>query len=209
MTRVHDLLTIGGLAVWLWAACPAAASAQTPPPSPVREGFWFGIGAGVGRADVSCDGCDDDESGSETGGSGYVKAGWTLNPHVLVGGELNVWTRHEDFGGADAWLTMYNASATVTLYPSATAGGFVKGGVGVAYLDTDVERRDTTITIDLGSGPGFVVGVGYDIRVGRVAITPAVNYWFGNIGDLRGRGVSVASGWKQSVVDVTIGVTFP
>jgi hypothetical protein len=36
-----------------------------------------------------------------------------------------------------------------------------------------------------------------------------VNYWRGHIGDIEGRGVSVASGWKQSIVDVTIGVTFP
>ncbi len=185
------------------ACLPAAAAAQTVP----REGFWFGVGAGAGRAEVTCDDCSDD--GAETGGSGYVKAGWTLNPHLLVGGELNVWTRRESRGDTDAWLTMYNASATLTFYPSAVAGFFVKGGAGVAYLDTDVERRGSTVTIDLGSGPGFLVGAGYDIRLGRVALTPAVNYWRGHIGDVEGRGVAVASGWKQAIVDVTIGVTFP
>lgn len=182
---------------------PAAAAAQTAS----REGFWFGIGAGAGRAEVTCDDCDDEDG--ETGGSGYVKAGWTLTPRLLVGGELNVWTRREDLGDTDAWLTMYNASATLTFYPSTVAGFFVKGGAGVAYLDTDVERRGSTITIDLGSGPGFLVGAGYDIRLGRVALTPAVNYWRGHIGEIEGRGVAVASGWKQSIVDVTIGVTFP
>ena len=182
---------------------PSPATAQSVP----REGFWFGAGAGAGRADVTCDDCNDD--GAETGGSGYVKAGWTLNPHLLVGGELNVWTRRESRGDTDAWLTMYNASATLTFYPSAVAGFFVKGGAGVAYLDTDVERRGSTVTIDLGSGPGFLVGAGYDIRLGRVALTPAVNYWRGHIGEIEGRGVAVASGWKQSIVDVTIGVTFP
>ena len=201
MTRVTHLITSLVLAAALLG--PTAAFAQAPS----REGFWFGIGGGAGRAEITCDDCDDE--GSDIGGSGYVKAGWTLNPRVLVGGELNVWTRREDLGDTDAWLTMYNASATVTFYPSATAGLFVKGGAGVAYVDTDVERHNSTITIDLGSGPGFILGAGYDIRFGRVALTPAVNYWRGHIGTIEGRGVSVASGWKQSIVDVTIGVTFP
>ena len=204
MIGARNVLTTGVLAVCLFLALHADASAQAP----VREGFWFGIGGGAGRAEVTCDDCDDE--GGETGGSGYVKAGWTLNPRVLVGGELNVWTRREDLGDTDAWLTMYNASATVTFYPSATAGLFVKGGAGVAYLDTDVQGgRGSNITIDLGSGPGFIAGAGYDIRLGRVALTPALNYWRGHIGTIVGRGVSVASGWKQSIVDVTIGVTFP
>ena len=82
-------------------AFQAEASAQAVP----REGFWFALGGGAGRAEVTCDDCDDE--GGETGGSGYVKAGWTLNPRVLVGGELNVWTRREDLGDTDAWLTMY------------------------------------------------------------------------------------------------------
>lgn len=201
MTRIIRHLAACVLAATV--CLPAAASAQSAP----REGFWFGIGGGAGRAEVTCDACDDE--GGETGGSGYVKAGWTLSPRLLVGGELNVWTRREALGDSDAWLTMYNASATVTFYPSAAAGFFVKGGAGVAYLDTDVERRGSTVTIDLGSGPGVLVGAGYDIRLGRVALTPAVNYWRGHIGTIGGRGVEVASGWKQSIVDLTIGVTFP
>lgn len=185
----------------LGVGSPQSAFAQT------REGFWFGIGVGAGQADVTCDDCAG--STTENGGSGYAKAGFTLNPHVLVGGELNVWTRRKDFDGTNAWFTMYNASATLTVYPSATAGFFVKGGAGVAYLDTDIERRNSTFTIDLGSGAGFLVGAGYDIRMGKLALTPAVNYWFGNIGDLNSRGDRIATGWTQHVVDVTIGVTFP
>lgn len=95
------------------ALAPTAALAQAAS----REGFWCGIGGGAGRAEVTCDDCDDESR--KTGGSGYVKAGWTLNPRVLLGGELNVWTRREDLGDSDAWLTMYNASATVTLYTGA------------------------------------------------------------------------------------------
>jgi hypothetical protein len=189
----------------LCAGGPSAAVAQT------REGFYFGLGGGIGSATASCDQCDDDDR--KNGGAGYVKAGWALNPHVAIGGELNVWARREDVADSDAWLYMYNASATVTVYPSATSGLFVKGGAGVAYLDTDLEVRDRVFELELGRGPGFVAGVGYDIQVGRIAITPALNVWGGRIGEVKARGggvnVGALSGWKQQVVDLTIGITFP
>jgi hypothetical protein len=198
-------VVIGMAVAALWTCVPSAAVAQT------REGFSFGLGGGIGSATASCDQCDDDDR--KNGGAGYVKAGWALNPHVAIGGELNVWARREDVADSDAWLYMYNASATVTLYPSATSGLFVKGGAGVAYLDTDLEVRDRVFELELGRGPGFVAGVGYDIQVGRIAITPALNVWGGRIGEVRARGggvnVGALSGWKQQVVDLTIGITFP
>jgi hypothetical protein len=196
---------IGMAVAALWAGVPSAAAAQT------REGFYFGLGGGIGSATASCDQCDDDDR--KNGGAGYVKAGWALNPHVAIGGELNVWAHREDAADGDAWLYMYNASATITLYPSATSGFFVKGGAGVAYLDTDLEVSDRVFELELGRGPGFVAGIGYDIQVGRIAITPALNVWGGRIGEVkaRGRGVDVGalSGWTQQVVDLTIGITFP
>lgn len=191
------------------AACvfltAAPAAAQT------RDGFVFGIGLGVGSAQAECDQCGDEDRRNGVGGN--VRAGWFLNPHLLLGGELNVWARREDVAGAESWLYMYNASATVTLYPSAASGFFVKGGAGVAYLDTDLEVADRVFELELGRGPGWVVGAGYDIPLGRVAVTPAVNVWGGRIGDLRARAlgapVGALTGWTQQVVDVTIGITFP
>ena len=38
---------------------PSPATAQSVP----REGFWFGAGAGAGRAGVTCDDCNDDADG--------------------------------------------------------------------------------------------------------------------------------------------------
>jgi len=185
----------------------APASAQT------RSGFLFGIGGGIGSADASCDQCGDDEDDRRNGLAGNVRAGWFLTPHLLFGGDLNVWARREDVAGAESWLYMYNASATVTLYPSASSGFFLKGGAGVAYLDTDLEVADRVFELELGRGPGWVVGAGYDIPLGRVALTPAVNVWGGRIGEVRARAlgapVGALTGWTQQVVDVTIGITFP
>lgn len=195
-----------GVAALIVAVWPAAAWAQA------REGFLFGIGGGVGSADAACDQCGDDEE-RRNGAAGNVRAGWFLNPHLLLGGELNVWARREDVAGAESWLYMYNASATVTVYPSASSGFFVKGGGGVAYLDTDLEVSDRVFELELGRGPGWVVGAGYDVRLGRVALTPAVNVWGGRIGEVRARsggaGIGALTGWTQQVVDVTIGITFP
>lgn len=204
MTR-RRMTAVAGFVLAMIPIVPGVAGAQT------RQGFYFGLGGGIGSATASCDQCGDDDR--KNGGSGFVTAGWALNPHVAIGGELNVWARREDVADSDQWLYMYNASATVTLYPSATSGFFVKGGAGVAYLDTDLEVVDRVFELELGRGPGFVAGVGYDIQVGRIAVTPALNVWGGRIGEVKARGGGVnagaLSGWKQQVVDVTIGITFP
>jgi hypothetical protein len=184
---------------------PVAASAQTPE----REGFWFGFGLGAGSADVTCDDCDGD-SDRETGGAGYLKAGWTLSPRVLLGIESSAWTKTKDEDGVDITLNMYNVSGTLTLYPSETAGFFVKGGAGLAFVNSKFKQGNTTIDSDMGNGLGLLAGIGYDFRLGRrVRLTPALDAYYGNIGDLKFADEALASGWKQNVVALTIGLTFP
>jgi hypothetical protein len=190
-----------GLALGMLAGLSSPVAAQT------REGFYFGIGGGAGSAQFSCEGCSAEDR--QTGGSGYLKAGWTLNPHLLVGGELNVWARRDEAFDVERWSYRYNLSATATVYPSAASGFFVKGGGGLSYFDMDADFGDDTVDIELGDGPGVVVGAGYDIRLGRVALTPAVNYWVGWLDNLETRGVPYETGRRQQVLDITIGITFP
>ena len=176
------------------------ASAERPQE---RQGFWLGIGGGYGSADASCDECDGgDRQGS---GAGYVKLGWTLNDRVLLGGEFNLWTKEQDV----VTVNFYNASGTLTFYPQGASGFFLKGGVGASFVDTEVVDGGTRITADLGSGLGLVAGVGYDLRVARIiSITPAVNFLYGQPGDLVVAGETLARNWKQNVVDFTVGITF-
>jgi hypothetical protein len=184
----------------VWLAGAGRASAEH---AQERQGFWLGIGGGYGSADATCDECD---GGNREGGvAGYLKLGWTLTDRVLLGGEFNVWTKEQE----GVRVNFYNASGTLTVYPQPSAGFFLKGGVGGAFVDTEVVEGGTRITADLGSGLGLLAGVGYDVRVARnVSITPAVNFWYGRPGDLVVSGVTIARNWKQNVVDFTVGVTF-
>jgi hypothetical protein len=174
------LVVLAALAV----ALAPAASAQGHPQN--REGFWIGFGLGWGSLSFSCSGC----SGSEGGLSGYLKMGGTLSPKLLIGGESNGWTKSE--GGAT--VTAANLSAAVYFYPAPAGGFFVRGGLGLATLSASSGGLTGS-----ESGVGFVVGAGYDVRVGaKMSITPMASFNWGDLG----------SGVKQRVVQLAVGVTW-
>jgi hypothetical protein len=197
-----QLAAVVGATALLFAPCAWAGHPQE------RGGFWIGFGGGYGSASVSadCEGCgDDDREGSF---SGFLKLGGTLNPHLLLGVEANGWVKDED----GVTLTLGSLTGTVTVYPQASGGFFLKGGVGVAYVDTTVQEVSGDVMVDLSlskTGWGVLAGIGYDIRVGRnVSLTPCVNYVYGKPGDLVFEGGDVLPGWKQNVVSFELGITF-
>ena len=187
------LRCVGSLAVV--ALCGAgAASAQRPQ---TREGFWIAFGFGYGSAKPSCDLCGSLDS--RGGATGFLKLGGTLTKQVLLGGEINAWTKSEN-GVTDQ---LGNVSAALYYYPAVASGFFLKGGVGFSSF------RETDGFTDDGTGFGLLGGVGYDIRVGRnVSLTPVANFYWGGVGDIKESGTTVATGWKQHVFDVGLGVTF-
>ncbi|MGD9902844.1 MAG: outer membrane beta-barrel protein [Vicinamibacterales bacterium] len=199
--------TLGHVATAAWACASllwwaSAASAQT------RDGFHFGIGGGAGWATVTCEECGDRDR--QGGGSGYVTAGWTLNPHLVIGGDLQVWTRRDDLGAATQWSYRYIAAATATVYPSSRSGFFVKGGAGMSYVDLQVDSPAGDADLDIDEGPGVLVAAGIDIPLGgRVALTPAIAYWHSWFDDLEARGGAYETRRRQRVVVVTLGITFP
>ena len=176
------------------AVAVSAVAAQHPQ---VRNGFWIGFGFGYGSSNVSCDGWP---SGSrESGGAGFIKLGGTLNDKVLLGGEINAWTKSESGVTAD----LGNVSFAGYLYPQPKSGFFVKGGVG--FATTRLHNSGTAEA----SGFGFVLGLGYDIRVGtNISITPVGNFYFGSDGDLKESGTTLETGWKHNVYDFGLGITF-
>ena len=53
-------------------------------------------------------------------------------------------------------------------YPARTSGFFITGGVGVGSASIDFGDED-----DSDSGAGLLLGIGWDLRVGRnISITP-------------------------------------
>ena len=166
-----------------------------------RQGFWIGFGGGYGSANASCDEC---EGGDREGSySGHFKLGGTLNPRVLLGVEGNGWMKEQD----DVTLTLGSFTGTVTFYPQASGGFFLKGGVGLSYVDTDFQAGSLSVNISK-TGWGVLAGAGYDIRVGRnISITPCVNYHYGAPGDLSFEGDTLTN-WTQNVVSFEIGITF-
>lgn len=201
MTRVAVFAIAGVMLL------PRHASAQER-----REGFWFGFSLGPGSAGVTCTECIFTERTSS--GSMLMKGGWTINPHVLVGAEFDFWSenarRPSDPNALTMSLTLSNVSATLTYYPSASSGFFVKGGAGGSMADFDGRLAGNATMINLGSGPGIIAGAGYDLPLWRrVSFTAGVDYWYGRLGDVTFLGDPFARHWTQNIVVVTFGITVP
>jgi hypothetical protein len=165
------------------ALLATTASAQQ---AQARQGFWVGGGMGYGSLGLSCSGCAD--VGREGGLSGYAKLGGTLRQNILLGVEMNGWTKSE----AGGRVTMGNFSGAAYWYPMPTQGLFIKAGAGYSMLSVD----DGVSTAD-DSGFGVLGGVGYDVRVGRnLSITPVANWFRGGF-----------DGLSTNVLQLGLGVT--
>ena len=143
------------------AAAPAEDTqrATSPEALPLRRGFWFNAGFGLGSL-----GCQDCAARTD-GLSGGLSLGGTLGRRVLLGIGTSGWSKDVD----GELLTVGTLDARVRVYPASRAGFFVTGGLGLgtlSYGDDDAEL-----------GLGLILGVGWDIRVGRnVSLTP---FWNG------------------------------
>jgi hypothetical protein len=123
--------------------------------------------------------------------------------------EFDLWSQEDRSGLFAATLNLYNVSGTLTYYPRASSGFFVKGGAGVSIIDIDGNLDGTTFTANLGKGLGVVAGAGYDFPVSRrLSLTAGVDYWYGRIGTITIFGEPFAQDWKQNVIAATIGITF-
>jgi hypothetical protein len=172
-----------GLSALLTALLATTAFAQH---AQTRQGFWFGGGVGYGSLGLSCDGCGDVDR--EGGMSGYAKFGGTLRQGILLGGEMNAWTKDE----AGARVTLANLSGAAYWYPMATQGLFVKAGAGWSNLSVSSGGLGAD-----DSGFGFLAGLGYDVRIARnMSITPVANWFRGGF-----------DGGSADVLQFGVGVT--
>jgi hypothetical protein len=134
------------------------ATAQNPQ---VRQGFWFS--GGLGGGSLGCEDCSE----RETGLTGYLAVGGTINQRLILGGSTHGWTKTED----GVTLSAGTLTATVRFYPWASRGFFLLGGIGFGSVDLSVGNFSVS-----ESGGGAVLGLGYDVRLGRiVSLTPFLN----------------------------------
>jgi len=155
------LVVAGGLT----AAAPARAQKQAKSEGPYREGFWIGVGLGYGSATISCSECTDNSRyGAPTL---TLRMGGTPSRRLLVGGELNAWSRTS----SNITETVGDLSAVALYYPSATGTFFIKGGAGgVVYQANTSPKLET-------SGFGVSIGIGIDLYLGRqFSLTPYASY---------------------------------
>jgi outer membrane protein with beta-barrel domain len=146
------------LAMIVSLSLPATAqgNAQT------RQGFWISFGFGAGS--LGCSDCNDDDEDRLNGINFNLRAGGTLSQRLLIGGEVNGWSKSQD----GATLTLTNVGPTLLFYPSAQGGFFLKGGLGLASIEVDFGALNFE-----DEGVGLTIGLGFDARVGRnFALTP-------------------------------------
>lgn len=105
----------------------AAAAVPLGAQETSRKGFWFAAGMGVGQK------LSDD---AIVGGSwaGHMRAGGTLSPQLLLGGEV-LWVLGADAYGSDIPVGRAGLLCTLLAYPWRSAGLFLKGGVGYTQMD--------------------------------------------------------------------------
>jgi len=190
-------LVVCSLSAVSYVVSPSVASPASNPQ--VRRGFWLGFGGGLGSADATCDACIAGKR--ENGVVGYFNLGGTIHDRLLLGAEVNLWSKDHE----GVTLNLYNILATATIYPQPSSNYFLKVGAGGAFIDTDIHQVSRTITVDLGNGLGLLVGAGYDFRVWtKASVTAGANFWYGR----KFASDKSPGTWKQNVVDVTLGITF-
>lgn len=151
MVQLVAVCMIGSLSS---VADAQAQNAQT------RDGFWFSGGLGYGS--LGCEACGTREGGLSID----LSLGGTISPRFLIGAGTSGWTKSE--GGST--LTVGLVDARVRFYPSARGGLFLTGGVGVG----SVQEKFDGLGSQTETGPGVILGLGYDIRVSpNMSLTPS------------------------------------
>ncbi len=143
------LMAVAALVVM--SAAPALAQA------PERKGFW--LNAGMGYGSLGCEDCFEREGGL----SGGLSLGGTITDRFLLGVGTSGWAK-EVLGET---LSAGTFDLRMRFYPARTSGFFLTGGIGAGSLSYADESE---------LGVGLLIGLGWDLRVGRnISLTPFYN----------------------------------
>jgi hypothetical protein len=187
-------------ALALSVLCASSALAQSRPQT--REGFTASFGIGGGSAGITCDGCESDR---ETAPALYLRLGGAYRPNLILGGEINGWSKKDEDAGAEGTLTIVTINAIAQWYPQVTSGFFLDGGLGIGSLNVEASVPGLGSISNRTSGLGYQVGAGYDLRLGtNFSLTPYATF-FGTAG---GKVEDTEEKLDANVIQVGLGFTF-
>ncbi len=157
----------------------------------IRNGFWGGIDAGVGLVKQALDERDKKDNLFYLG----FKAGYTINPHLLIGLELSGWLDEaSDYYDPEKGSGISQVFLITRWYPSKESGLFAKAGGG--YVSNWSNRPDED---QRKSGWGLTVGGGYDfLGKEKIALSPFATISYGETGN-----------WDHRAITFGLGITIP
>jgi hypothetical protein len=178
----------------LLLAAPLAAQSHPN----VREGFWIGFGIGAGTAKLGCEQCS--ANTEEHSQSGYLRMGGTISPQLLIGGEVDAWTKAVNGVNLDVGSLV----ASVYYYPVRGGAWYLQAGAGISTAGIRGGfGGDVT-----GNGFALVLGTGYDWRVARnFSLTPFLTLMGSSSLDLQQNGSTLETA-KPSLVHVGLGFSW-
>lgn len=162
---------------------PPPVASRAPEEERLRHGFWFTGGLGYGSLGRQ------NYSDRLNGVAVSIALGGTLSQIVQIGGGIHGWTKTEN----DVTLTVSTATAEVKIYPTHRTRFFLRGGLGGGQVSADLGD----FTANSETAAVGVVGVGYDVRLGRItSLTP----FFNSVG-LQG------DGWDMNFVQFGLAIS--
>jgi len=174
------------------AAAPAAAQAR---PTGLRSGPWVTVGVGGGWTRVNCSICRTDRN---AGPAASLRLGTTLRPGLLIGAELDGWTR----AGEDVRTLVAAGSAAAYIYPDPSRGLFLKAGAGVVrYSFNDEDDASANLL-------GIMLGAGYEFPISdELNITNSVGLIASSFGALRSDAGTIVDDMSISLFHIGIALT--
>ena len=168
-----SLAALGTTALLILMSLPKVAVAQKTPEGLVevraggRHGFWLGLGVGAGG-----------ESYDLEPSAGYsevlyrptisLRLGGTVSQHLRLGAEVLSWINEN----GPATESLSSALLVAQFYPAASAGLYLKGGLGIGR--NAVDFQDGYGTGDTGFAG--LIGAGYELRLGRrIYLNPVID----------------------------------
>jgi hypothetical protein len=188
------------LVLAVFVSSVAAAQTSQAGEAHERRGFWiaFGFGAGSGRTICTSYCVDTTRVG---GATGRFAMGGTASAHLKIGGEAHGWVNMNDPALLES---IGNVTVSAYYYPSATGNLFLQGGLGYsAYADDDLQDKREA------HGVATILGVGYDIYVGRsFSLTPILAWGTAWTGEVQLNGSGTGDTFRPSFLSLTLSPTW-